>query len=77
ADQYLERNTRYAVGLTFERKTGTASRFSDHASFWDNDYASFLIIENFFTDAIANDRNPYYHNTGDLPSRVDFDYVAR
>ncbi|MCB0134744.1 MAG: M20/M25/M40 family metallo-hydrolase, partial [Caldilineaceae bacterium] len=40
ADQYLERNTRYAVGLTFERKTGTASRFSDHASFWDNDYAS-------------------------------------
>ncbi len=26
---------------------------------------------------MVSDRNPYYHNTGDLPSRVDFDYVAR
>lgn len=77
ADQYLERNTRYGIGLTFERKTGSASRFSDHSSFWDNDYASFLIIENFFNDTLASDRNPYYHNTGDLPSRVNFDYVAR
>ncbi|MBW7886267.1 MAG: M28 family peptidase [Caldilineaceae bacterium] len=76
-DSFLERNGRYSLGLNFERKTSTASRFSDHSPFWDNDIASFLIIENFFVDAIANDRNPYYHNTGDLPSRVDFNYVAR
>jgi hypothetical protein len=36
-----------------------------------------LIIENFFDDARARDRNPWYHNTGDLPARVDFNYVAR
>lgn len=77
ATSYLERNTRYAIGLNFERKSTTASRFSDHSSFWDQDYASFLIIENFFDDAIGRDRNPWYHNTGDLPSRVDYNYVAR
>jgi hypothetical protein len=74
---FLERNTRYALGLTFERKTTTASRFSDHSSFWDQDYAAFLIIENFFDDSLPRDRNPWYHNTGDLPSRVDYNYVAR
>jgi hypothetical protein len=74
---FLERNTRYALGLNFERKTTTASRFSDHSSFWDQDYAAFLIIENFFDDGIARDRNPWYHNTGDLPSRVNYNYVAR
>ena len=77
ADQYLERNDRYGGGLIFERKSSTASRFSDHSPFWDNNIASFLIIENFFVDARPNDRNPYYHNTGDLASRVNFDYVAR
>ena len=50
--QFLERNTRYGLGLNFETKSTTASRFSDHSSFWDQDYASFLIIENFFDDAI-------------------------
>ncbi|MFZ1767851.1 MAG: M28 family peptidase, partial [Caldilinea sp.] len=77
ADQYLERNDRYGGGLVFERKSTTASRFSDHSPFWDSNFASFLVIENFFVDARPNDRNPYYHNTGDLASRVNFDYVAR
>jgi hypothetical protein len=75
--QFLERNTRYGLGLNFERKSTTASRFSDHSSFWDQDYAAFLIIENFFDDAIARDRNPWYHNTGDVPAQVDYNYVAR
>ena len=73
--EFLERNTRYGLGLNFEVKSTTASRFSDHSSFWDQDYASFLIIENFFDDAIARDRNPWYHNTGDLPLRVDYNYT--
>ena len=47
-----------ALGLNFESKSTTASRFSDHSSFWDKDYASFLIIENFFDDTIVRDRNP-------------------
>ncbi len=75
--EFLERNERYGLGLNFERKSTTASRFSDHSSFWDQDYAAFLIIENFFDDAIVRDRNPWYHNTGDLPARVDYNYVAR
>jgi hypothetical protein len=75
--EFLARNTRYGLGMNFERKTTSASRFSDHSPFWDNDIGAFLVIENFFTDAIPRDRNPYYHNTGDLPSRVDFNYVAR
>lgn len=74
---FLERNDRYGQGIFFERKTTTASRFSDHSPFWDNDYASFLVIENFFTDAVPRDRNPYYHNTGDLPAQVNYNYVAR
>ena len=60
-----------------ELKQGTASRFSDHSSFWDKGYASFLTLENFYDDAIARDRNPWYHTTGDVLSRVDLNYVAR
>jgi len=74
---FLERNTRYALGLTFEQKMVSASRFSDHSPFWDNDYAAFLVIENFFDDTIVRDRNPYYHNVGDLALRVNYNYVAR
>lgn len=77
ADHFLERNGRYGLGLNFERKTTTASRFSDHSPFWDNDYASFLVIENFFDDARPRDRNPNYHTTGDVATQVDYDYVAR
>lgn len=77
ADHFLERNERYGIGLVFERKTTTASRFSDHSPFWDNDYASFLVIENFFDDLRPRDRNPNYHTTGDIVMQVDFDYVAR
>ncbi|MBO9393383.1 MAG: M20/M25/M40 family metallo-hydrolase [Caldilinea sp.] len=76
ADHFLERNERYGIGLIFERKTTTASRFSDHSPFWDNDYASFLVIENFFDDLRPRDRNPNYHTTGDIVTQVDFDYVA-
>lgn len=75
--EFLARNTRYGLGMNYERKTTSASRFSDHSPFWDNDIGAFLLIENFFDDVIPRDRNPYYHNTGDLPSRVDYNYVAR
>ncbi len=70
-------NERYGQGLVIERKTDTASRFSDHASFWDQDYAAFLAIENFFDGEYPRDRNPKYHNTGDKLALVDLNYVAR
>lgn len=77
AGRFTSANQRYNQGLRVELKQSSASRFSDHASFWDYGYASFLAIENFFDDAIPRDRNPWYHTTGDRLSRVNLDYVAR
>ncbi len=77
ANAFIDANVRYGTGLTAELKQGSASRFSDHSSFWDQGYPAFMAIENFFADSRAADRNPYYHNTGDLLSRVRLDYVAR
>ena len=77
ANAFVSANERYGQSLRLELKQGTASRFSDHSSFWDYGYASFLTLENFYDDAIVRDRNPWYHTTGDLLSRVDLNYVAR
>jgi len=77
AAAFMSANTRYAQGLRVELKQVSASRFSDHSSFWDYGYPAFLAIENFFDDAIPADRNPYYHTTGDTLGRVNLDYLAR
>ena len=77
ANAFVSANERYGQSLRLELKQGTASRFSDHSSFWDYGYASFLTLENFYVDAIASDRNRWYHTTGNLLSRVDLNYVAR
>ncbi len=77
AARFTAANQRYGQGLRLEVKGSSASRFSDHASFWDYGYPSFMAIENFFDDAILRDRNPWYHKTGDLLARVDLDYVTR
>jgi hypothetical protein len=73
----MSANTRYGQGLSFEILTSGAARFSDHSPFWDNGYPAFLTIENFFDGARPRDRNPWYHTTGDLLSRVNLNYVAR
>ncbi|MFN8439301.1 MAG: M20/M25/M40 family metallo-hydrolase [Caldilineaceae bacterium] len=76
--QFVATNERYGQGLTVEVKSSTASRFSDHSPFWDNDYGAFLVIENYFYDAPrAADKHPWNHTTGDILSRVPFDYVLR
>lgn len=75
---FIAANERYRQGLVVELKSNTASRFSDHSPFWDNNYPSFLAIENFFYDAPrASDRLPWYHNTGDRLARINFDYSLR
>ena len=61
AARFTGANQRYAQGLRVEVKGSSASRFSDHASFWDFGYPAFMAIENFFDDAIPRDRNPWYH----------------
>lgn len=35
ATAFISANERYGQGLSFERKTSSASRFSDHSAFWD------------------------------------------
>ncbi len=77
ASRFVAANQRYGQELRVELKQGSASRFSDHSPFWDYGYPAFMAIENFFDDTIPADRNPWYHNTGDLLSRVDLDYVTR
>lgn len=69
-------NDTYELGLRPERKTTTASRFSDHRAFWDFGYPAFLAIENFFDDAIPRDRNPNYHRTTDRLGAVNLDYAT-
>lgn len=77
ASRFVAANQRYGQDLRIELKQGSASRFSDHSPFWDHGYPAFLAIENFFDDTIPADRNPWYHNTGDLLSRIDLGYVTR
>ena len=77
AAAFVSANARYGQGLSIEVKQTSASRFSDHSSFWDYGYPAFLGIENFFDDAIPRDRNPWYHSTGDVLARVDANYVLR
>lgn len=74
---FIAANDRYGQGLTVERKSASASRFSDHSPFWDYGFPAFLAIENFFVDERPNDRNPGYHTTGDTADQVDYDYVLR
>jgi hypothetical protein len=78
ADQFFMRAATYGTGLDWERKASTSSRFSDHSSFWDQDYASIFMIEDFFADnGRVADRNPWYHNTGDIATRVNLNYTMR
>ena len=77
ANAFISANGRYGQGLHVELKQNTASRFSDHSSFWDTGYGAFLTIENFYDDTIPRDRNPWYHSSGDTLARVDLNYVAR
>ncbi|MFN8468645.1 MAG: hypothetical protein U0X20_24010 [Caldilineaceae bacterium] len=68
----LERNTRYGLGINFEIKSTTASRFSDHSSYWDQDYASFLDHRKLLRRRHCSRSQSLVHNTGDLPVRVDY-----
>ena len=77
ASAFVAANATYSQGLNIELKTDTANRFSDHSSFWDYGYAAFMAIENFFDDAIARDRNPWYHTTSDRLAAVDLGYAVR
>lgn len=78
-DVFAQNNIDYGQELAIEKKTTSASRFSDHSPFWDKGYPAVLVIEDFFDTAATGDRdrNPQYHRTGDQLSLVNLNYVAR
>ncbi len=60
----------YALGLTRDFLTTTATDRSDHASFWNHGVGAIEIAENFFNDnqaggCIGVDANPGYHTNND------------
>ena len=60
-DNMLQINTLYSIGLTLQTINPGAT-YSDHASFWNNNFGAILLIEYDY------DFNPYYHSANDLDS---------
>jgi len=56
----------YDIALAPDIITWGATGASDHASFWDYNYAAMLGIEDY-----SSDFNPYYHSTGDHMDHID------
>jgi leucyl aminopeptidase len=60
----------YALGLSRDFLTTTATDRSDHASFWNHGTGAIEIAENFFNDnqaggCVGGDANPFYHSNND------------
>lgn len=69
ADYMVEINDLYNLSLTTEvMLPGTGA--SDQGSFWSNNYASVLLIEEYY----GGDFNPYYHTEEDRIAILDMDY---
>ena len=76
ANAFISANERYGQGLMLELKQSTATRFSDHSSFWDKGYASFLTLENFHDDAIFPQSRSLVSYHRRCADRVDLNYVT-
>ena len=68
ADTVVAMNTTYNIGLNIAVNNPGAT-YSDHASFWNENYSAVLIIEDF-----DNDGNPHYHTPTDLVQYFDQPY---
>ncbi len=66
-DKMVEVNTLYNVGLDIHIKN-PGSTYSDHASFWSNNFGAILLIED------GTDFNAYYHTTNDLVTHFNQPY---
>ena len=60
----------YGLNLSYDYLTDSATTYSDHASFWDEDVGAIEVLENFYdngqlTGCVGSDRNPHYHKTTD------------
>lgn len=69
-DDMLSVNSLYGVGLTLQTINPGAT-YSDHASFWNNNYGAILLIESDY------DFNPYYHSANDLVQYFNLPYFLK
>jgi hypothetical protein len=69
ADYIVEVNSIYGLGIT-TNIINPGAPYSDHSSFWNNDYAAVLIIEEYY----GGDFNPYYHTEQDRIEILHMDY---
>ncbi len=63
----------YDISLSIEVVSGYTMRASDHASFWEMDYPSLLVIEQVVNQAPVN---PYYHSANDTPDHLSIDQMV-
>jgi Zn-dependent M28 family amino/carboxypeptidase len=63
----------FDIDISIEVVSGYTMRASDHASFWEMDYPSLLIIEQMVNQAPVN---PYYHSANDTPDHISIDQMV-
>jgi len=69
-DEMLSINSLYSIGLTLQ-VINPGATYSDHASFWNNNYGAILLIEYDY------DFNPYYHSSNDLIQYFNMPYYLK
>lgn len=71
ADSIVAIHDRYNIGLNMVVNNPGAT-YSDHASFWNQNFTAVLVIEDF-----DNDGNPYYHTEDDRVQYFDTVYFHK
>jgi len=69
ADYLVDVNSIYGLGITTDI-INPGTPYSDHSSFWENDYPAILIIEEYY----GGDFNPYYHTEQDRIAILNMEY---
>jgi Peptidase family M28/Secretion system C-terminal sorting domain len=69
-DNMYSVNNLYSIGLTLQTINPGAT-YSDHASFWNNNYGAILLIE------YDSDFNPYYHSVNDKIQYFNLPYFLK
>lgn len=71
SDTILSVNSTYSLGLNLAL-TNPGATYSDHASFWTNNFGAVLLIEDWTFDP-----NPHYHTDSDLIIYFNLPYYER
>jgi len=69
SDQYVPELSVVPYKVPFNGRIIPETRFSDHASFWDQGYPALMLTDT------AMFRNPHYHTSHDRYETLDFDFM--